>query len=320
MAQLKRDAGKIRLLSDMNSEIPGIARIVETWNNIVNNCEVILPRNLETPYLDLGRKASKLFDDYLNGREECNYVEQLKSSLVEQEKLIIRIKEYTSEKSTDQFVPKKEVRIWLRNNGQNQVIDMLKDKGIITWSTAHRIAEPIFMNSLIPKLNQSIMNLNLKILNVDERRGGYILEATKSSLNLFVKHKELIFDFGWLIFDNEDLIEELSLESLLKHCSLNDNKDILSFLNFLTYRLGISFEDADLDANEVFVFDEFTGKYASTKPLQIANKFKGLVIGAKDITEKELIDYIKSIPGSRYSRSDLEDLRRDRQLHNIRKY
>jgi hypothetical protein len=164
------------------------------------------------------------------------------------------------------------------------------------------------------------MNLNLKILNVDERRGGYILEATKSSLNLFVKHKELIFDFGWLIFDNEDLIEELSLESLLKHCSLNDNKDILSFLNFLTYRLGISFEDADLDANEVFVFDEFTGKYASTKPLQIANKFKGLVIGAKDITEKELIDYIKSIPGSRYSRSDLEDLRRDRQLHNIRKY
>ena len=321
IAQLKRDAGKIRLLSDLNDKIPGISRIIDSWNLPVSDCEVILPRFLEKPYLDLEKKASRLFDDYLNGKEECNYAEELKLILENQRELICGIEQYTLEKSSNKFVPKKEVRIWLNNQGLTKVIDKLKDDGIIKWPTAHRIAESSFMNSLIPTLNtKGIMNLDLKIISADERRSGYIVEATKSKMNLFIKHKDLIFDFGWLIFDDEEPLEELSLESLLKYCSINDKKDILNFLDFMTYRHGISFEEVDLESNEVFVFDEYVGKYVSTKPLQLANKFKGLVIGAKDITSKEFLNYIKNLPGSRYSKSELEELRLNRWEFNIEKF
>lgn len=317
--QLKQEAGQVRLMRNINDAIPGILRTIDNWNNIVNNCEFILPSWLEDPYLELGKTASALLSNYLNEKENIDYVEKLKSILDEQEKLIETIEEYVSEKASEKHIPRKEVRSWLKIQGLFDVIEMLRKNGLITWGTAHRIGEPSFLKSLIPELNSGLKDLGFKINGIDEGRSGYILEAIEERIKLFSKHKDLIMFCGWLAFDEKPL-DDFTMENLLAHCTLNDNKDIHYVLDFIEYKFNISFEEVDLEYNEVYVLDKSTGRFVVDKVFQFANRFKGLIFEAKDITVRELENYISKLPGNRYSKGEIKELKRQRQVFNIEKY
>lgn len=323
MAQLKRDAGRLRLLSDLNDKIPGIGRIIDRWNLPVSDCEIILPRSLEKPYLDLGKQASIIFENYLCEKEHGDYENQLRNILEQRNILVSEIEEYVLRKSPEKYIPKKEVRSWLRSNRLVQVLDMLIDDGEITWRTAYRIEEPSFMKSIMDEINHGMKDLGLRVVSLDVARRGYVLETIgNDKVQLFSKHHDLIFYCGWLLF-SEKPIEEFSRANTIQRCKLNSEADIdavLRGLKYITSKFEIELEDADYESEEVAIFDNKTGKYVLSNFKELTEEFKGLVIGAKDKTDADLKKYIENIPGKRYSKVELEDLRRMREVHNIRKY
>lgn len=317
--QLLKDASQVRLMNDLNEAIPGVFRTIDNWNSIINNCEIIIPQRLEDPYTDLGKKASEILNDYLNEKVDLDYIQQLKSILKEQKKLIQGIEEYIQEKSSEKHIPKREVRTWLKIQGQSKVIDMLKKDGYITWGTAHRIGEPTFLKSLIPDLNNGLKDLGFKISDIDKRRSGYILDSLNERIKIFSKHNELIMFCGWLAF-NEKPIDNFTLENLLTHCSLNENADVQYILDSIKYNYRINYDDVDFEYNEVFIYDKSTGKYVQDKAAQFANRFKGLIFGAKDITVNQLEDYIRKLPGVRYTKDEISQLQHQRHVFNKEKY
>lgn len=119
------------------------------------------------------------------------------------------------------------------------------------------------------------------------------------------------------------LIDEFTIGNTLQRCNLNGEADIdtvLRGLKYITSEFDIELEDADYESEEVAFFDNKTKKYVLSNFKKLTEEFKGLVIGAKDKTATDLKKYIENIPGKRYSKVELEDLRRMREVHNIRKY
>lgn len=324
MAQLKRDAGRLRLFSVLNDKMPGVGRIIESWNLLVSDCEIILPRSLEKPYLDLGRRASTIYENYLCEKECGDYEEQLKTILENRKTLISEIEEYILLKYPEKYVPKKEVRLWLKNNRLPKVVDMLIDDGEITWKTAHRIEEPAFMRSIIGELDYGMKDIDLHVVSAEVALGGYVIETiSKDKVQLFSKHRDLILYCGWLLFNEKPIEDEFSLESILQLCRLNGEADmdaVLRTLMDIVSKSGIEFEDTDYENGIVTIHHKEDNEYILADIGKLTETFKGLVIGAKDKTAADLISYIKNIPGKRYTKAELKDLSIMRGEHNIRKY
>lgn len=323
IAQLKRDAVRVRMLNDLNDKIPGIEKIIDSWNLPVTGCEIILPRSLEKPYLDLGKRASALFEGYLNEKEYGDYEKDLKTILEQQNILISEIEEYVLRKYPEKFIPRKEIRIWLKNNGLTTVIDRLIDDGVITWGTAFKIEEPSFMKSIVVEINHGIRGVGLQVVSVDDTRRGYVLETIgKDKIQLFAKHSDLIFYCGWILFDGKP-IEKFNIENTLQHCKLNSEADmvvVLRGLDNIASKLEIFLEDVDYENDIVTFLHKKTSKYILADISKLTEEFKGLVIGAKDKTDADLIGYVKGLPGKRYSKAELNDLKKMRKEFNIEKF
>lgn len=313
ITQLKKEATRNRLLSDLNDVITGIHRIISEWNNIIDNCEIIIPNRIEKPYLELGNKASKILEDYLEEKIDINCSEQLKEILEKQKKLINQIDSYISMNINKKFIATKAIRSWLQNHGQKNVIEMLKNDGRITWGTAHRIEEPLFMKFLVTELNPKMMEIGFKI-DVAHYKNGYILEAVNiDKVQLFAKHSSLIKFCGYLLFD-EKPIDEFNLDNLLKCCKVIDKDEMVSVLLILNriaskYHYDFEIENSNIEGYELTIHSILTAERYIGNMKEIIDKYTGLAVGSKLISEEEFIEFIENIPGKRYSKEEFKDYR-----------
>ncbi|MCL6479885.1 MAG: hypothetical protein K6T65_16055 [Peptococcaceae bacterium] len=323
VAQLKREATRLKRLNDLNDKIPGIARTIESWGSIIQEALVIIPNSLEKPYLDLGRKAKDMLESYLSSKFEVDYFNEFRQILEKRHVFANQINEYIKNNQMKRDIPTKEIRIWLENNNLTNVLEQLKNDGKITWGTAHRIEEIGFMKSIVEDLNRGLLNIGFNIINVDSVRKGYVLEPIRGyKIKLFSKHKNLVFYCGWIIF-NEEPIEPFTLEGVLQQSSLYNEEDIdivLKRLKALSFGLEIVFEDVDHELNEVIVFDRKADNYVIINLKYLAEEFKGLVVGASDKTIKDLASYIHSIKEKRYTKTEIKDIKRIREEYNKRTY
>lgn len=320
--QLKLEATRNKLLSDLNEHIPGIWRTIENWDFIVKDYEIVLPNSIEQPFLELGNRAGRLLNTYLEGKQkDHDYVGQFREILSQRENLINDINNYVMENMSGKNIPKKLIQTWLENNGGIQTLKKLKEDGKITWGTAHRIEEPSYMKSIVPDLNIGLKDIGFQIISSDEKRRGYVLQPVfNKQILLFVRHNKLLFYCGWLLF-NENAIEPFNFENTFKLCSLNGDTDVYKVLEGLnTPTSKFKFQEIDLEYEEVVIFDKEDGNYILANPKKIAEDFKGLVFGLKDKTSADLVKFIKCLPGKRYSRAEIKEHRRMREEYNKRKY
>ena len=318
ITQLKQDATRFRLLNELNNKIPGITRTIDQWNNFTENYEIILPKSIEKPYKELGLKASRLYQEYLDEKVDLSCVAQIVDILNERTEIIKLIDEYSSKNINDKFIPKKSIRSWLKNNSLSNVIDMLKEDGRITWGTAHRIMEPEFMKFVVSELNSNIEKLGFSIISIDSSRKGYILEALRrQKIRLFSHHSDLIKFCGWLLF-NEEPIYEFTLNNLMKYSITNDQSSLESIIASLgrissRYHIELEVEHSHVDQNELLIHNILMGEYYFGNLKEIAENYKGLVIDRKSISEEEFIKYIQSITGKRYDKDEIKDIRKVRE-------
>ncbi len=316
IAQLKKEGKKLKLLSKLNDNIPGIARLIDEWDSLIRECEVILPLEIEEPYLKLKGQAKQLLADYLEEKVDDNCFELFKNILAERDNYIQKINQYVQKNLHKRYIPKKTIRTWLEVGRDHETLNWLKEDGFITWRSARRIKEPIFMGSIVPDLNNKLVEIGLKIIEVIPEEQGYVLEnLSRIKIQLFSEHEKLILYCGWILF-NDTPISAFSLENILNECRIHDENSVYKVIegfNDLIRNKEIVFGPIDYEFNEVVVNERKTGKYLLVNMKKIAEKFKGLVIGAKDKTIKDLIAYINDFRIKRYTMKELKDLQRERK-------
>lgn len=323
--QLKNEATRIKRLNDLNEKIPGLEKIINNWKTIIDNSPIIITKHIETPYIDLGNKAFNLLNEYLSGKDQyTDFEEEFRKILTQREPIIREIETYIKGNLNKKFIPTREILLWLKNKGEGKVIETLKKDGIINWGTSHRIEEPGFMNSILPDLNNGLENIGFFASEVDTKRNGYIIRPKKKhQIILFSKHKDLIFNFGWIVF-NEEPIEKLTVESILKYCNLYNEEAIYAVireLENLTYKgeIKIKVELTDFEYNEIFI-ETTSGNYVLLNLKETVERFKGVVVDITKFSLKDMVNHVNNTTTKRYSKSELKELRRTREEYNLRQY
>lgn len=326
--QMIEERKRLRLLSALDERFPDIARTINNWGAMLENFAVIIPYSFETPYLELGKDAKETIEHYLGGNHDGEHklVERLDKIFHDQKVLLRNIQDHVAKVANDKFAPTKNIRVWLRTNPSattKEALNQIKKHGLITWSSAWRIEEYNFMQSLISDLNKALRQIGISIINIDRSRKGYILRCRgQKSIKLFAIHRELILDCGWVLFANEES-RQLYLENIIKYCTIYEESsinEVIYKLNGVVKNRGIRFGYPDFDHNEIDLFDEKTKTYMLLNLKKIAEEYKGLVIGCRDKHPKDLEQYISDYKGKRYSKEQLSDLRQSRKEFNIVQY
>ena len=118
----------------------------------------VVPIWYEKKHRELGKKAESVYERYHAGSDRSveEILRELSEVLRQREQLEREIDGYVRRLLKDGFAARKEVVLWLRNFGGDKAeltLNWIKeDGGRITWRTAHRIAEPGFMEVVAAKL------------------------------------------------------------------------------------------------------------------------------------------------------------------------
>lgn len=314
--ELLKQAARIRIQSMLNARFPGSVRIIEGWNYQLNEYPIIIPSKLETPYNELGFHVKKLYND-LGKKPDENIFHQIGIALKERESMIANINLYVKEKGNDKFIPSKSLEHWLKANGGQETLNMIKDQGYITWGTAHRIEQSDFMNSLTADLNRGFEGIGLKIEKVDSEFPGYVIKPfPKKDYWIICRHHKLILDYGWIIFAEEP-IEELSVENIVNLGSSYGEKSISYILDEFSYRARkvINIKEYDFNFDEVLVFENTTQRYFITKLKAFAETFKFFALGLNKSPIEEIKAKIEAISSKRYTKKELEDFELPRWMY-----
>ncbi len=325
--QMMEERKKLKLLSTLEENYPGIIKTLENWDSYIDSFDVIIPYSLETPYFELGKKAKGLIECYLKERDPDLHklVKEFGEIIRETEGHIDGIKDHVAKVDGNKFAPNNNIRTWLRTNSSGitrEALNEIKICGLITWKSAWRIREYKFMKSLVPDLNKALKRLDFVIVNVDRSREGYVLVTRRQkNIKLFAKHRDLILDCGWVLFNEEP--KPAILEKTIQYCCLYEEgsiNEVINKLNDVVKNKGIRFGYPDFEQNDIDIFDGKTNTYLLCNLKKVAEEFKGIVLGCKDKQPKDLERYINNFKGKRYSKEELRDLRQARREYNVVEY
>lgn len=310
LEQLIKNAKRVSRMAKLNEKYPQLSQIIEGWDQYLDKLPIILPAYLEEPYLKYGEEARQLYEDYLDERRDESVLEEFRIIINNVKPLVKKIDQYIEENANDQYIPTREIGRWLTNKGDKTTLKMLKEDGRIRWRTAHRIEEPTFMKSIVPKLNQLLSSLGLNVEGVDSLQGGYVIQINASpGIRFLCKHKPLILDYGGLLFGQEVDVP-LTLNRLVEISRIYDERSLVLIINEISKQIkgtGIALKDYSYEFNEIIVVDS-QGKYILANLRDLAEQFKGLAIGLNDKNAQDIALYINKIPGKRYSPSEMRNL------------
>ena len=313
VAELIHDATRTRRLSALDKRFSGIASVVDRWNDLPEQQLLITPASLERSYTEVGRRIREICEAYLNEKLDESSFAQLEVLLDQGHHLARKIQETVEENKANRFAAAREIGHWLRNRGEIEVLQMIKeDGGLIKWKTAHRIEEPEFMRSLVPEFNRNLQSIGVTILGVDTERGGYVLELQTNKVQLFCKHRDLVLNYGWLLFAEKPDVD-LTLQGVIGKSRVNTDEHSLDFivreLASKTGESGVRFWGYDLEFDELILFELQSSRYLVLPLRSLADAYKELALGMKGKNVNDLMAYVKGPRNQRYSRDDFNERR-----------
>ncbi|MFW6028894.1 MAG: hypothetical protein ACOCRO_01430 [Halanaerobiales bacterium] len=256
MKELIREAKRLRRITIIEQFIPGVDNIIQSWKEELNNYEVIIPTHLEKPYLELYEKIKKIYDDFLQEKLDNGCFDNIKGMLEQKNDLIRRMADYDKKYKGYTSIPKKEVKIWLRNNNMDNILTELKNNKTYTIKTIHRIKEPNFMNDIARKIESKILkpiNGKIKKVIIEKYSYSYFFE-NNPHIHLIISHQSLLLEYGYILFGQEPVKElnKYNLLSLSEIMTLSYDSAI-NILNTLFKETVYSIYYYDIDSNEIYV-------------------------------------------------------------------
>jgi hypothetical protein len=314
--KLIKEAKKLKRMSDINLQFPGISRLINSWSNKLEEQPIIIPTRFESPYFEIGSKIKMLYEGYVERKLDEGIFEDIKRLLDESNELINAIEQYVKENISKKFVPSKNISDWLRRRGDFETIKMLKKNGRITWGTAHRIGEPQFVNSIIPDFNQSLKNINIRIEGADLDKEGYIITYLDfARIRFFCKHKDFVLDFGGLLF-GEELIVPFKAETVIAKSRVLEETSkelIVDRIKEITRGAEAHIRNYDSKFDEITIYEDLSSKYLVASMTAIVEEFKELALGLGDKTVEDFVAYINKLSVKRYTLKEIEDIEKLRR-------
>ncbi len=324
--ELFKEMARIKKIEEFNLLVPGIEKVIGTWDGKLDRYPILIPKKMKSPYLALGRRVKELFQEFVgeheiteDKKEEifCEIYEILKK----QEALLNNIEKYVAEEKNQKYVPTREMVNWLKRKRIKDAytaLDWLEEDGKVAWRTIFRIEEPNFMKSVIKDLNEHFTRIGLKVEKVDTNLNGYILVSSKKpKIKLFCKHRKLMLDYGGLLFD-QDIDKKLTLENVVQISTIYKEEStidaFIDTISVLTNKFDIEFKENFYDFDEVVVYDKKANNFIIVKHLlSFIDNFKGLPFEVGNETVEDLVKYITLPHNTRYSPTDIKEIRKARE-------
>jgi hypothetical protein len=323
--ELFKEMARIKKIEEFNLLIPGIEKVISTWDGKLDSYPILIPKRMKSPYLALGRRANELFQEFVGKHEitedsKKEIICQIDEILKKREALLSNIEKYVAEEKYQKYVPTREIVNWLKRKGSNDAntaLDWLEEDGMVTWRTIFRIEEPSFMKSVIKDLNEHLTKIGLRVEKVDINVNAYTLVSSKRpKIKLFCKHRKLMLDYGGLLF-GKDIDKKLTLGNVVQMSTIyREESTIDAFIDTISALINksdIEFKENFYDFGEVIVYEKKANKYIFVKHLfSFIDKFKGLPFEVGNETVEDLVKYVTMPHNTRYNSTDIKEIRKAR--------
>lgn len=318
MKDMERSAIRVFNLAELVKRFPDIRGIVEQWDTFLDKQEILIPFSLEKDYNELGEKAQAIYENALEKGASVEIEARLDEILKIRELIVSEIAEYVKNNRDKKFIPTQGMIRWIRTQPDGyKTIEMLKENGLITWKTAHRITYPIFTNSLIAPFNSLLESINFTIQEYNDlnTKPSFILVSNKNdNILLSCPYKQFVLQFGGPLFNESDNL--FTLDKLIMISHLYGEGSIYNALGHISNMFiikDIEVKGIDIEFDEFIVNDKQASRYRVCNELKnFTNKYKGLVF----FDDLELISQAKS-DIQRYKPCTYEELS-DRQRAMLR--
>ncbi|WJV19646.1 hypothetical protein QU593_03955 [Rossellomorea marisflavi] len=291
---------KVQNLAKINKHIPGVESIISRWSKIIDAQPIYIPTDISKEYLELGLKATQLFEEILDGKGFKERSIELTHIIKISEDYIKDITDYVAKKKSNKFTATREICKFLKRTKKEYVLDMInKDKGEIKWRTAPRIGEKEFLFLLKEEYNNKILNEGYEITGVNlDKEGFNIINRDFDMINFFAKHSNFTLEFGWLLFD-QNIDEDFDPLKLLNLCEVSDEPSldtIISKIKKNIYRKHIRIIDYDVAKNSLYLGDAALNEYLKLNLVEFVSRYKILAFYEEEKLHKKLIEEFKQAP------------------------
>lgn len=314
---------KIKKLEYLFKYLPNIEKDIDNWYNKLEKYPIMIIDELEMPYIKLGERLKKIYNDYLNDKNNNKYIEQMKNLYDECDKIIKKINTYVNENSDKEFIATRQIEKWLIINDKHDIISHIKKTGVIDWKAAIQIEEPNFINYIIKKFNNYFksQNIKLKILKFIQGKGLVIEVYYKYKIHVLVSYNEFMMFYGGVLFKQEN-IEPFDIKSIInKNLIYGDDSValIISLINNKSKIFGIYIKDLENDIDysqrDMFLYIKDEDSYVMPKIDQVVKKFKGIALDIDNISINDYINYIKQL--KRIHKTDVYEIKKNRAKMGI---
>ena len=302
-------------INKLNNHIQGIENSVDKWNDILDSYELILPYSLERPYIEMGNKIRNCFDSFIKDNcskdEEARIIKDIQEILDQRKQWVKDVDIYLEKYKNHKYAPRHTLRLWLKNHSDAALIsDWIKEDGLITQRTAHRITEPQFMNMISSEFEKLCLGLDYEISGwkADPDKKGYIIYCDPiKSAALLCSHSNLIKRFGSNIFGGEK--KEPELRELIVLCNIVSENYYYRISEALTRKLrrAVSYYSENFRFNEITFRENVTGKYVILDFKDFINRFILVAYECSNDSIEVVEDHILQPGRKRHSKSEIDD-------------
>jgi hypothetical protein len=307
--QLEKEAIRLRNLEALTSRFSNIRPIVERWNSVLDEQEILLPFHIENPYIELGERAKVIYEEALEKGVSQELKDELHQIMLERELLVSGMRAYVKENKLRKFAPTRDIVRWIERNPEGQTtLIMLKEDGFIKWRTAHRIHHRGFARSLIAPLNSLSLPTGWTIQEFNDTgsRPIFVLAWNQNNrIKLSCAYKEFVLRFAGPIFrENENMFTLERLISISQLYGENSVHNALIHMSDLLIRRGLEVRSVDTEFDEFIVHDRKVDRFiVCPKLASFAHRHRMLVF----VNDSELL--VKAIEDiQRYQSYDIEQL------------
>jgi len=312
-SKLLNDAKKIKRLNDIEQKTPGISRIVQNWYRQIDEFPIVIPIKVERPYINLGEKINRVYSNYIEGNQEIEDIyPELTNLLHERESIIRQLNEYVDKNKSKKYVADKKIVNWVTNNPRDKVtIDLLKEDGFIEHRTSFRILEPNFMMIILNDFETIGKSRGIDFIKADSNKNGYIINChPHKSINLLCNHRDLLINYGDLIFSTTP-VSNLNAENILKICRVYDDKSMDLYIDEFADMLkgsDVAVFEHDNHYDTLSIFEKKTNSLVMLNLSEFINNNLDCIYLLNSNSINSIMEYIRSRNEKRYNRDDYEQM------------
>lgn len=306
--ELLKDQSRIRQLTKLNEEFPGIHDTVQSWNRVLDKYPILIPNSVSQDYVIAGERLREFYEGFLGETYDDSVFQEIKLILQKKKAQLAAIDQWVLKNKHNKYIPDRKLIAWLKNNGGHAVIEMLREDGEITWRTVHRIKNPKFLQSLIGDLNDILEDHGITVNSVDPNyRGSVGYVFTLNNIQLFCNHADFLLRFGGLLFGEE--LHNDPREAIRRSVPYTE-ASVYHMLDAIGIQLKptpLSMYRQDFEFNEILFADKNSDKYISVELNDFVKRFKGIALGLPDENIEDVIRYIYNKRNKRYNKKELRE-------------